>query len=292
MELRRELQRTLVPVIIAISFWAMPGASVAREPLALIVDMTDDSGAIVTSDGKEHAPILWEAVYADDVIAVAKPNAYVKLETAQGEIVTVMADCNAPNTACSPHVVRSTGMNLTGGLMTLLARLLREPPRILPGANLQGRRAGKPRVAVEVTADSLIGTQHSSLTLPLTGGTRPYHVVIRQHGLRYGPYEDRGSIVRTARTNLRPGDVEIEIRDSSGQASRASLKAVDVVPRPPTLTDAESATDVEKAMWAAWLWTAEDGRWKLEALQRFVEMRRSNRLAGAFVESVLPKIDR
>jgi hypothetical protein len=292
MTLRREIRRSLVPVIIAISFWAMPAASVARDPLAIIIDMTDDSGAIVSSDGKEHAPILWETVYADDVISVAKPNAYVKIETAQGEIVTVMADCNAPNITCSPHAVRSTGMNLTGGLMTLLGRLLREPPRILPGANLQGRQGGKPRVAVEAMADSFISTQHSSLTLPLTGGTPPYHVIIRQRALRYGPYEDHGSIVRTSRINLRPGDVEIEIRDSKGQTARTNLKAVDVVPKPPTLTDAESATPVQQAMWAAWLWTAEDGRWKLEALQRFVSMRRSNRLAGAFVESVLPKIDR
>lgn len=286
-----ELQRSLVLVMIAFSFWAMPGASIAREPLALIVDMSDDSGAIVVSDGREHKPLLWEPVYADDVISVSKPNAYVKIETAQGETITVMADCGAPDITCSPHVVRSTGMNLTGGLMTLLARLLREPPR-MPGANLQGRRAGKPRLAVEVAADSLISTHHSSLTLPLTGGTPPYSVVIRQHGSRDGPYQDHASIVRIARTNLRPGNVEIEIRDSQGQTSRTKLKAVDLVPRPPTLTDVEAGGPFQQAMWAAWLWTAEDGRWKLEALQRFVSMRRSNRLAGAFVESVLPKIDR
>jgi hypothetical protein len=273
--------KTLFELILAGAFLIFCGSAFA-EPVQVGWIETihaPAAGYLLTRDGSQTTPAVLTPVYVNDLIEVTSPDAFVQVSL--DGISTRIDRSNSPFLVTPPKPDSA----LTGLVTKLLGVLdLDREERFTVSAVSRGA-FGIP--ALSAVAPRML--DRDSVYLSWHEGTPPYTVALKhlddEAVFQQATVND--TFVRLDLTTPLPPDFIVALSDVHSEANYVvRLVEVNDLPDPPAGLRPDG-TPGEQALYACWLYTAGDGAWGLEGLQRLAVLAEyGDPLAQAVIEKL------
>lgn len=265
------------------------GVAQAEESIGVVAEYRPVTGRFMLVRGPRDsvAVKLGTVVHAGDVVTLPA-GASIMVQRPRTEPLRL----NGPGRQVVP----------TSPRMGALASFFRALPNLFDDSYRQSRMAagrghtqcpgaGTPAAAIEfpmVTPGARIAAGPRDLPLAWRGGCPPYSVSLLAGN---DTLAQRSAIaapqVRLDGLTLRPGPVELVIRDAAGQHHVGTLEVMATLPTSPVELAADTSAFGTVA-YAAWLAELDGGRWQFDAFERLRPLiRAGDELASALGDAIL-----